>query len=92
MEIKLRMLEEGPQVNTHLDGLKATLKKIVNWKPNQAVIRTLGEKETYKCLEILEVDTIKHVEMKEEIKKKSITEELENFLGLNSLAGTLSKE
>ena len=32
--------------------------------PNQLVIRTLGEKETYKYLEILEADTIKHVEMK----------------------------
>ena len=37
--------------------------------PNQVVIRTLGEKETYKYLMILEADTIKQVEMKEEIKK-----------------------
>ena len=32
--------------------------------PNNEKIRTLGEKETYKCLEILEADTIKHAEMK----------------------------
>ena len=35
--------------------------------PNQEKIRTLGEKETYKYLAILEADTIKHVEMKEKI-------------------------
>ena len=33
METKLQMLEEGPQGNIHRDGLKATLKKIANWKP-----------------------------------------------------------
>ena len=38
--------------------------------PNQVVIRTLGEKETYKYLGILEADTIKQVEMKEKIKKE----------------------
>ena len=32
--------------------------------PNQDKIRTLGEKETYKYLSILEADTIKQVEMK----------------------------
>ena len=32
---------------------------------NRVVIRTLGEKETYKYLGILEADTIKQVEMKE---------------------------
>ena len=31
-ETELRMLEECPQVNLHLDGLKATFKKIANWK------------------------------------------------------------
>ena len=35
---------------------------------NQGKIRTLGEKETYKYLGILKVDTIKQVEMKEKIK------------------------
>ncbi len=38
--------------------------------PNQVVIRTLGEKETYKYLGILEADTIKQVEMNEKIKKE----------------------
>ena len=37
--------------------------------PNQNEIRTLGEKETYKYLGILEADIIKQVEMKEKIKK-----------------------
>ena len=34
-------------------------------QPNQVVIRTLGEKETYKYLGILEADTIQQQEMKE---------------------------
>ena len=38
--------------------------------PNQIVIRTLREKESYKSLGILEADTIKQVEMKEKIKKE----------------------
>ena len=38
--------------------------------PNQDKIRTLGEKETYKYLGILEADTIKQVEMKDKIKKE----------------------
>ena len=33
-------------------------------QPNQEKIRTLEEKETYNYLKILEVDTIKQVEMK----------------------------
>ena len=37
--------------------------------PNQDKIRTLGEKETYKYLGILEADTIKQEKMKEKIKK-----------------------
>ena len=32
MEIALQMLEVGPQVNIHTDGLKATLKKIATGK------------------------------------------------------------
>ena len=36
-------------------------------QPNQDKIRTLGEMETYKYLDILEADTIKQVEMKEKI-------------------------
>ena len=39
--------------------------------PNQDKVRTLGEKETYKFLSILEADTIKQVEMKEKNKKVS---------------------
>ena len=39
-------------------------------QPNHEKIRTLGEKETYKYLRILEADTIKQVEMKEKIKKE----------------------
>ncbi len=38
--------------------------------PNQVVIITLGEKETYKYLGIFEADTIKQQEMKENIKKE----------------------
>ena len=38
--------------------------------PNQEKVRTLGEKETYKYLEILEADIIKQMEMKEKIKKR----------------------
>ena len=38
--------------------------------PNQDKIRTLGEKETYKYLGILETDSIRQVEMKEKIKKE----------------------
>ena len=38
--------------------------------PNQDKSRTLGEKETYKYLGILEADTIKQVEMKEKIEKE----------------------
>ena len=37
--------------------------------PSQDKIRTLGEKETYKYLDILEADTIKQVEMKDKIQK-----------------------
>ena len=37
---------------------------------NQDKIGTLGEKETYKYLGILEADTIRQVEMKEKIKKE----------------------
>ena len=35
--------------------------------PNQDKIRALGEKKTYKYLDILEAETIKYVEMKEKI-------------------------
>ena len=54
--------------------------------PTQVVIRTLGEKETYKYLGILETDTIKQQEMKEKIKK-----EYRRYSRQNSIEGTLSK-
>ena len=38
--------------------------------PNQKRIRTLGEKETYKYLGILEVYTFKQAEMKEKNQKR----------------------
>ena len=60
--------------------------------PNQDKIRTLGEKETYKYLGILEDDTIKQAEMKDKIQKKKISSELENYSRQNYLAETLSKE
>ena len=63
------------------DGLKL---------PIQDKIRTLGEKETNKYLGILETDTIKQVEMKENI--KSISGEPESYSRQNYVAETLSKE
>ena len=36
-------------------------------QPNQGKIRTLREKETYKYFGLLEADTVKQAEMKEEI-------------------------
>ena len=50
--------------------------------PNQEKIRTLEEKETYKYLGILEVDTIKQVQMKEKIEKGSYSRQ-------KYIAGTL---
>ena len=46
-------------------------------QPNQDQIKMLGEKEAYKYLGILEADTIKQVQMKEEI--KSISGEPESY-------------
>ena len=54
------------------------------------VIKTFGEKETYKNLGILGADTIKQMEMKEKI-KNSIAEESENYSRQSSIAETLSK-
>ena len=56
---------------------------------NQEKIRTLGKKETFKYLGILEANTIKQVEMKEKI--KSIAGEPENYTRRNYLAGKSSK-
>ena len=58
-------------------------------QPNQEKIRTLGEKETFKCLRLLEADIIKQVE--KEKKNKSISGEKENFSRQNYIAGILSK-
>ena len=66
---------------------------------NQVVSRTLGEKETYKYLGILEADIIKQVEMKEKIQKEYLRRSkklLETELysrnlvkGINTWASTL---
>ena len=56
---------------------------------NQEKIRTLGKKETYKYLGILEADTLKYVEMKEQFFKKSISGERKNYSRQNYIAGTL---
>ena len=47
--------------------------------------RMLGEKETYKYLEILEMDTITQAEIKGKMKKR-ISGEHENYLRLNYIA------
>ena len=59
--------------------------------PNQEKIRTLGQKQTYKKLGILEADTIKKMEMKEKL-RKNIPGELESYLRQNCQAETLWKE
>ena len=53
---------------------------------NQEKIRTLGEKESYKYLEILEADTIKQMEMKKKL-KKSVLGEQESYSKQNYIAG-----
>ena len=47
--------------------------------PSQDIIRMLREKETYKYLGILEVDTIKQVEMKDKIKKEYLTDDVDRL-------------
>ena len=58
--------------------------------PTQDKIRTLAEKETYKFLVILEVDTTKQVEIKEKIKKEYLRK-TRKLLEKNYIAGTVSK-
>ena len=58
--------------------------------PNQDKIRMPREKETYKYLEILEVDTIKQMEMKEII-RNIISGEPESYSRQNYEAETLSR-
>ena len=55
----MQIMKSGKRYLT--DGMKL---------PNQDKIRTLGEKETYKYLRILETDNIKQVEMKDKIQKE----------------------
>ena len=66
--------------------------------PSQESIRTLGEKENYKYLGILGMDTIKQREMKEKIRKEYLRKLLESNLcnsniikGVNSWAVPLVK-
>ena len=54
-------------------------------------IRTLGEKDNWKYLGILDEVIIKQVEMKEKIKKITL-DERENFLKQSFAAGISSKE
>ena len=58
--------------------------------PNQNKIRTLGEKESYKYLGILEANTLKQMEMKEKIKEEYLRE-LDTYWRHNYVAETLSK-
>ena len=46
--------------------MECDIQKLTGWS-YQVKIRTPGEKETYKYLGIFEADTIKQVEMKDEI-------------------------
>ena len=57
--------------------------------PNLEKIRTLGEKEAYKYLGILDADTIENAEMKEKISNTSV--ERENWSKLNYVVETSSK-
>ena len=72
--------------------------RVLGWKktnegwelPNQERIWRLEENETYKYFEILEVNTIKHVEMKG--KKEECLRRREKLLKINSAEGTLKGE
>ena len=59
--------------------------------PNQDEIRTLAEKKTCKYLKILEVDTIKQVEMKEKFKKEYLVR-TKDYSKTNYVAKISSKE
>ena len=59
--------------------------------PNQDKVRTLGERETYKYVDILATDTINRVEMKDKFKKEYLRRTRKQ-LETNSLYETLSKE
>ncbi len=81
-EKELETLIQNVRIYSQDTGIKSAIEKCTmlmksRWRhmmegvelANQVIIRTLGEKETYKYLGILEADTIKQVEMKEKIKK-----------------------
>ena len=53
--------------------------------PNQDKIRSLGEKDIYKYLDILEADTTKQVEMKDK-SRRNISGEPENYSRQNYVA------
>ena len=61
-----------------IDGIKL---------PNQDKIKTLGEKETFKFFGTLEAETIKQVEMEDQIKKEYLRR-TRKLLGPNNLAET----
>ena len=54
-----RMIKRGKRENT--EGIE---------QPNQVRIRTLGEKEAYKCLEVLKMDVIKPAMIKKKEEKR----------------------
>ena len=60
--------------------------------PNQEKIRTIGGKENYKYLGILEADTVKQDRNKRKMNKNSILEEKENFWKPSSTVEISSKE
>ena len=76
---KCAMLKNGKRQITEMNKLASQEKN-----------RTLGEKETYKYLRILETDTIKQVEMKEK-NKKNTSGERENNSKPNSIVEISSK-
>ena len=63
-------------------------KEHIKQQPNQVVIRTLGEKETYKYLGMLESETRSNKWKWKKKWKKSISEEAENYSRQNSTVGT----
>ena len=56
--------------------------------PNKEKIKTLGSKETYKYMGIMEADIIKQVEMREKL-KKSVSREPESYWRQNYVAEIL---
>ena len=64
-------MEFGIEKCAMLD-MKSGKRHITDWMelPNQDNIRTVGENETYKYLDVLEANIIKQVEMKDKIQKE----------------------